>query len=56
LLVQLQSVLDDGQLDDLRAALGRRPLVKQNGHVVINGQVALPGPQDVRLLNLVLRE
>jgi hypothetical protein len=57
LLNGLQSVLDDGQLDDLRAALERRPIVKQGGHTfVVNGQQMVPTPQGVRMQNLVLRE
>jgi hypothetical protein len=58
LLNELQSVLDDEQLDDLRAALDRRPIVKQGGHTfVVNGQqMVFPAPQGVRIQNLVLRE
>ena len=58
LLNELQSVLDDEQLDDLRAALDRRPIVKQGGHTfVVNGQqMVFPAPQGVRTQNLVLRE
>lgn len=58
LLRELQSVLDDGQLDDLRAALDRRPIVKQGGHTfVVNGQqMVFPTPQSGRIQNLVFRE
>jgi len=39
LLAQLRGVLDDQQRDDLRAALERRPLVKQGSNLVFAGTV-----------------
>ena len=59
LLNRLQSVLDDEQLDDLRAALERRPIVKQSGvRFVTNGrQIVAPVSPDLRIIqNLVFRE
>ena len=58
LLEQLHTLLDDEQLDDLRAALERRPIVKQNGAAfAINGQqFVFPAQGEVRIQNLVLKE
>jgi hypothetical protein len=55
LLDELRSLLGREQLDDLRAALERRPIVKQNGAVfVLNGEsVALPS-EAVHFEKLVL--
>jgi hypothetical protein len=44
LLERLKPLLDDEQIDDLRAALERRPIVKQNAaKVVVNTQFGVPG-------------
>jgi len=59
LLTELRSVLDDQQRDDLRAALERRPLVKQGGaHFAVVERVILDSmtkqTQEFRMQNLLL--
>jgi len=59
LLDRLETVLADDQLDDLRAALERRPIVKQSGfRFVANGQqISFPTPPDVATIqDLLLRQ
>ena len=55
LLEQLQALLDDEQLDDLRAALERRPIVKQNVGFVVRGGV-FPAQGEGQIHKLVLKD
>jgi hypothetical protein len=61
LLTQLRGVLTDQDRDDLRAALERRPIVKQGTNVAFRivqrvGPPAPPAPQQFGVQDLVLRD
>ena len=56
LLTRLRGVLDDQQRDDLRAALERRPLVKQGPNMVLSAfasEMKVQNPE-FRIQNLLL--